>query len=462
MLLGLMFVGAALRLWRLDESYWLDEALTMKYVAMSPGEIMLGPWPPLYRLGMHAWLNLVGAAESLVRLPSVLFGVLAIPLLYAVGARLLTPRVGLLAATLLTVSSFQLHYSQEARYYALLQLLVLASTYAYVRVRQRGELGWIVVHALTSIAAVEAHFFGILSLAAQGLHILVCGPPLRMAWRWLVGLGVAAVLVGVRLLLFRRTIAGSALDPTEWLPVPSAWAPLLVLRDFLGWPYTPIGLGATVSVILLALLAGWRGRSEVPQVQARLFLWFGVALVVLVPVVFSWVARPMYFPRYVIAAAPLVYLISADGLIRLPWWWLRWGLIAVCLGLSVQGTWGYFATPQKPDWRATGAYLQARTRPGDVVWIAPGSHTDGLDWYYDGPAKLCPWFHPDSPNGATISAECRGGWQRLWVVAMDGVRQREPGILRDAHRLSQMGWRATFAPYLHGLNVRLYEPPARR
>lgn len=54
-------------------------------------------YPPLYYFILHYWVALFGTSEVAVRLLSVLFGVLAIPIIYLLGRLLFKEEVGLCA-----------------------------------------------------------------------------------------------------------------------------------------------------------------------------------------------------------------------------------------------------------------------------------------------------------------------------------------------------------------------------
>jgi mannosyltransferase len=81
---------------------------------------------------MRAWLWF-GHTEAWIRLPSVLFAIASIPLLYALARRLIGEKAALAAAVLFALSPTDVYYSQEARGYTMTILLVLASTWFFVR-----------------------------------------------------------------------------------------------------------------------------------------------------------------------------------------------------------------------------------------------------------------------------------------------------------------------------------------
>jgi len=115
----------------------------------------------------------------------------------------------------------------------------------------------------------------------------------------------------------------------------------------------------------------------------------------------------------------------ADGKQRIGYWPSPISLLpALCapllalLGLvlvSVLYLPGYYRRA-KPDWRGAGAYLTARTAPGDVIVTGPlfdvGRY---LGYYYHGPAELMPpALLVSTLPDRVISMRASGG--RVWVV----------------------------------------------
>ena len=94
--------------------------------------------PLLYWL-TTAVLRLLPEHEVTLRLVSALAGVLAVPLMVALGRVVRLSGAGLWAALLLAVSSFHIRYSQEARHYALLLLFGLLATVLLLRALERGR-----------------------------------------------------------------------------------------------------------------------------------------------------------------------------------------------------------------------------------------------------------------------------------------------------------------------------------
>ena len=124
LLLGLIVVvGAIVRLHGLGEaSLWLDEAASVQFAGLPWSTLWLSGYdnaPPVYYSLLKLAL-LFGDSEFAVRLPSMVFGVLTIPMVYRAGQLLAGSWAGLGAALFFALSASQVEYSQEARAYSLL------------------------------------------------------------------------------------------------------------------------------------------------------------------------------------------------------------------------------------------------------------------------------------------------------------------------------------------------------
>ncbi len=124
-------LGAALRLHNLTyHSIWFDEAISIRWARSSVAKILEVSMnlvedrlPPLYYLLLKQWGDVAGLSEFSVRFPSIVFGVLLIPVMYALGRQLFSRWTGVLAALLVALNPFLIWYSQEARMYSLAVLL---------------------------------------------------------------------------------------------------------------------------------------------------------------------------------------------------------------------------------------------------------------------------------------------------------------------------------------------------
>lgn len=81
-----------------------------------------------YNVLLHYWSAAFGSSDFLVRLPSAIFGVLIVFVIYRLALNLASHRVAILAAALASLHPFLIRYSQEARSYSLATLCTLIAS----------------------------------------------------------------------------------------------------------------------------------------------------------------------------------------------------------------------------------------------------------------------------------------------------------------------------------------------
>ena len=134
----IIFIAFLLRMFGLSEkSLWLDEALNLSISSVSWKEIWfspLDPTPPLYYSLIKLILNF-GDSELFLRLPSVVFSLLTIFLVYKSAFLLSGFKSAIIASQALTLSMYSIEYAQEARTYALLGFLISLAFYGVVKTK---------------------------------------------------------------------------------------------------------------------------------------------------------------------------------------------------------------------------------------------------------------------------------------------------------------------------------------
>ncbi|CAG0988578.1 hypothetical protein ANRL3_02612 [Anaerolineae bacterium] len=129
--------ASILRMWG-DEGYSVYSASRSLYAITFEG-IDIDPHPPLYYYLLHFYLPIAGTSELAIRFFSIFFGMATVALAFAIGKRLFDARVGALAAVLMAVAPFAVHYSQEVRMYALVMFIAALAFYLFVRLLQEDD-----------------------------------------------------------------------------------------------------------------------------------------------------------------------------------------------------------------------------------------------------------------------------------------------------------------------------------
>lgn len=211
-------IGGGLRVLLLDsQGLWLDEAFSVWLANHSVGEMLqwtakIDQHPPLYYLLLHYWIALRGDTPYSVRLLSVLFGVGTIPMIYLIGKRLSSAKMGVAAAAFLAVSPFHIRFAQETRMYTLLTFNAAVAMYALVRlltdsrsVRPIGSQFWEYLHARRTSAPAEP--------GSEGHFSDMVDPHNQTGWRaW----------------IFRHRYTSTRRLPIQTIETDLAWVALIV------------------------------------------------------------------------------------------------------------------------------------------------------------------------------------------------------------------------------------------
>lgn len=136
--LVVIIIAAFVRLYDLDhESLFMDEVYQVSFYQLPWSKLYIGAsqqqQPPLdYWVGKLA--NMVSGSDYSVRFPSALFGLGSIIIILIILWRMASPVVGLIIASIYSLSPFHTYFSQEARPYsiAIFFILVLCATVSWL------------------------------------------------------------------------------------------------------------------------------------------------------------------------------------------------------------------------------------------------------------------------------------------------------------------------------------------
>ncbi len=143
LLVLMMGFVAALSIFILSrQSLRLDESQSLWQVSHTPSKLLYlvaqDVHVPLYHFLLYAWTIAFGNGVATVRYMSLLFFAATIPLVYILGRDTFNRRIGLTAATLLTLSPFMNWYGSEARMYSLLTMMTVINQIFFMRAWKRG------------------------------------------------------------------------------------------------------------------------------------------------------------------------------------------------------------------------------------------------------------------------------------------------------------------------------------
>lgn len=324
--------------------------------------------PPLYFLALDSWVAQVGESALPARMLSIVGAMLGLAATYAVGSKLFDRWTAWIALIVMGTSSFFVYYAREARMYSLLLALASLSMWAYWRWQSEPSYSHTVVYAISMAVLLYTHYYGLLIVAAQVLHLLVVAP--RQIGRWLLCGGLALWLFTPWLPVWIEQVRlhphGPLAQPAPTNEATVTWLVLMLTSGLSIWMAAPYALGR-------ALLRIPRYRS------ALLLLLVWLLLTPISALAFNAYVAPLYQPRYIIGILPALALLIAYGLRHVFWKplaaaWLI-GLVSVQL-LAYPAFW-----PDRPHWKESMANMIAARQPGEptLTLLAPQS----IEAYYD-------------------------------------------------------------------------------
>lgn len=457
-LLGVFIVlGFALRLisaWN-AANFWFDEIVTVS-VAAKPLSQML-PYlayennPPLFTLLVHWWLLIFGQSEVIVKLLSVIIGTLSIVVIYLLAEQMFSRLAALFASFLMSVSSFQVFYSQEARMYPLLLLLSGLSYYFFWRLLFSQKRYWWWVYAAVTLAVLYTHLTGLVVPVSQFLFLVYLQYKKRLpnSWRWrswryyasllfLAYLPWLVTFIYTKLQTFNRGAWYFYVDPLPLFFLEVSKQFIIFANDlpFIEWLTVVL-----MAILVMASFMWWqrlsRGRFQVnvsfpPPVVLSFIILF-------LPLILGFALNVNVVKYYIVAALGL-YLLAGFGFER---FYLAFKKSSLGIEpVSNQERFNSFdrkvllffisifflilpaniavMTQVSPSWDEAARFIEANEQPGDKAIIASFSFELPLRYYYRGQIEL-QGFYPFQDGDDLLLRVIKRNWYS--VIDKDNVNQ---------------------------------------
>jgi len=366
-LLVIVLLGTGLRLFDVGaESLWTDEMLSVDHARQSSVHEVIEhvrakeAAPPLHYVFLHYWIMIFGDSDVSVRIPSAIFSIASIILLYVIIKLFFSERTALITAFLFSISMQQVLYAQEARLYSMFTFIALLATYFFVRSFIMSSKAYLVWYFITLTIALYTNYLTVVLVVLYGL-VLLWKNKEKKRWSLYTSLALLFSLPLVPFAFQQFVRANSGLEE--------------VLLGF-GMPQFIASLGLFVFAIpsiaacaLLGCAIVFKKQIE----QINLSSHFFVALVAFfcaayayvsvyslylfsIPIIRVPITNSYFLVRHSLFLAPLLYGYIAwktDSL-RRSYVILVLAMIAVA---QVCALGVYYGTTTKPDWKGAMASI---------------------------------------------------------------------------------------------------------
>lgn len=380
-LIIITILGSFLRLYNIDyNSMWLDEASTLTFISGSFTDI----WnlivtaeanPPLYLWLERVMLLVFGSGEISLRILSVIFGIITIPIVYFIGKEFIDENAGVISAFGIAISPYLILYSQEARAYSMMAFTAALVILFYIRsLKYNNRNDWI-LFGLSGALSIWTHYYIALLLTAFIFYTLLMYK-FTYIKELLLSYGIMFILSTPLMVAIPYFMQRTSIGSSSW-----GMTGLSVILETL-IQFTGFNIILTY-IILLLFLCGIAVLFFKEKEKSILLLWL-LGFTFLASLYIS--NRMPMVPRYLIflniiiilgvaASYKLLYKLTSKNI-------SLFIIIFLITLTSVPFLMNYYTSYSKDDWRGFSKTLSSMTQPGDSIIVVPGYIYQPLDYYY--------------------------------------------------------------------------------
>lgn len=440
LLVLILLLGAGLRFYHLGtEDLWLDEILTVKFASVPWSDITfkqldsdaITHFVSDYII-MHLWLKL-GKSAAILRLFSALAGIATIAIMFAVGRRLFNSRVGLFSALLLTISSYHIFYSQEARAYAFQTFLILSAVYYFYRALEENKTRFWILYSFISILAIYLQVFSIFSIIALDIYVLI-----QLGFRnhriryfpWLIAqISILICCLPYLIYIIQPSVHAERL---AWIPKPgwqsitnmvvlfSSGKIFMVLPGYLNQFIVVLYLFTVLISFLSFTDTNRKSLIVIDRSSGAILTW----CLFIIPVILFYVIsfkRPIFVgDRYLIISLPFFYLLAAYGISKLAYRPMRWIISIMIIGGMLVGLYAHYHYPTKIRWSQIARTIEQNRQQTDLVLVTPYYQATSLNYYLKESISL------DSIDDIDKIWEITNGHPRTWLIILTDWVNKPP------------------------------------
>ena len=330
-ILGLIIFAAALRIPTLGSPLIEDEAISFNRYIDVPWQKLIFFYQDtnqhtLFLLISKFFIWVFGETEIIYRLPSFLFGVLSIPLMYRLGLVMKFSRsAAVLAALLMTLSWPHLKYSMEARGYGITIFLVLLVIFSAIQLLNNSRWVWGGVLIGSGFAITMALPSNLFFLGSLTIFTIMGGwfeseknrlNFKRLFWIAIPQLIMFALIAVYFLVIYEQLKYGKDIQPQSL-----DGKKIFEITELLVAPWG-------FFMYLFFTIGAWRLK----EVRERIIF----ASVFLIPMILTVITGALGYARIYIYWLPFIFLLSAYGMTEvIVWLKKKTGKLVYGLGVGV-------------------------------------------------------------------------------------------------------------------------------
>jgi mannosyltransferase len=349
-------------------SLWFDEAATISASTRSVPELWrlihnIDAVHGLYYLAMHGWFSIVPETEFWSRLSSCLAVGIAAAGVVVVGKQFSTRTVAVCAGVGFAILPRITWAGIEARSYALTAAAAVWLTVLVIAAARRNAAAVWPLYGLVLVVSTLLNVFVVLMVLVHAVVVPVVAKK-RAAVAWWAATSAVALLAVAPFLVFCRT----QIAQVRWIsPVGPGTVVEIVQEQYFDHSVAFALLVAVTFAAAMAVRRTWDNANR--QLAWIALAWIGLPTAVLV--LYSVVAQPIYYPRYLCYTSPAMALLIAVCIVAL--FRTRERVTAVVAAFALAATPNYLLEQRGPyakegmDFSQVADVITAHASPGDCL-----------------------------------------------------------------------------------------------
>ena len=447
----LLLISAWIAFDNTSHSLWYDEAVTAKIVDQDNlddvvrSSFTLRPYPPLYFLVTH-YSSRLFEGEFGLRLPSIVFGLLAVLSVFLLGRALFNNSIGLLSALLFVTTPAIFRYFVDANGYSLLAFSITAATYCcYIAVTKRSNVFWI-CFTFFSLVSLATHFFGLFHVIANIVAAYYLSAALEPSHengrqisilrlmgkqKWLTTCSIIIICVWILWIIFYFRNQGVTRS-AELNKILSLKTLILLISFYFGF----LSKGTLLQIVVWPFLQLLGFLKCFIENKVKLIF---ILIIIIIPTFLITISQQILLPffayRYGIGFFGFACILSANSVYLLNFTLInkaryRFAQSFVSLALLSYVASGIVVVSINNDdlfeiqqWRQAAQYLESRFEKEDILYFVHDWQYPSLEYYFEAPSdiylvknhvqlikKLDDELREDSIFGSNGQAK------RIWIV----------------------------------------------
>lgn len=392
----LLVTGSLFRFYGLEHESLANDELSSCYRSsfssissvVSEG-VMPDVHPPGYQILIFFVKQGIGNSPAALRLPSAIAGVMCIYVLFILGRKLFSPSVGFLSAAFLTVSPVHIWYSQEARAYSILVLLVTMSVYLLVRMIQNLEkesnpgLSNTICFIAVNILMEYFHYLGLLMAVLASGAILLFTIFRRSGLKASVAVCIVSAAAFVPWIPAALKQSGSE----NYITTPGISSLQSLYYEYMSWSRVMQVLFAIIVPAALIVYRRRRSYAETIPLYGLTIVIMWIVLPILTALAISFLLVPIVTNRNLLVTLPAFFLLlSVSVHILLKSRLLRFlvgALILLLLAVQLLFIRKHYTRPHKSQFREVARFTAENVDPGsDYLIVASSWNEFYFDYYF--------------------------------------------------------------------------------